>query len=113
MVPAEFLLRRPFFHDSFVTIHAMLFIVVIACIVSLLGGTLLMVRGSLLAGRLVVLLLTCCFGPHFCTFEFHGVTLTLDRIGWLVSAARPWNAVDRMSAGLAVTAIPPRLFWGE
>ncbi len=63
---------------------------VIAAAVCVVWGTFLALRGSLIAGVLVLLVTISCFGPNFFSFDL-GITLTLDRlllvglgVAWLV-----------------------------
>lgn len=55
-------------------------ILIVAALAGLVWGTILLTRGSLVAGCLVYLVLACCFGVHFFSFEAGGTTLSLDRL---------------------------------
>jgi O-antigen ligase len=55
-------------------------IIITAGIVALVWGTLLAVRGSLIAGCLTFLVLASCFGVHFLHFDMAGITLSIDRL---------------------------------
>jgi O-antigen ligase len=63
----------------------------IAALIIAVWGTVLALRGSLVAGAMASLVATCCFGPHFLSFDVAGTTLSLDRaliaglaIAWIV-----------------------------
>lgn len=55
-------------------------LVIIVAIVGLVWGTLLLTRGSLVGGCLVYLVLTCCCGVHFFSFDLAGATFSIDRL---------------------------------
>ena len=88
-------------------------IVVIAGLASLLWGGILLIRGGLLAGGLMVLLAGTCFGPPFFSLPGGPLPLTSDRILWLLLTglygvsrirgwieARPMTKADWLLAGL-------------
>jgi O-antigen ligase len=58
----------------------MTFLILIAVIVCAVWGTLLAVRGSVMAGCVVYLVLASCFGPYFWSGDVGGITFTLDRL---------------------------------
>lgn len=69
-------------------------ILLIVAFVTILWGTVLALRGSLVAGGLAVLLAMCCFGEHFYRLDVAGVTLTADRLllaGLLVAWLVQWR----------------------
>ena len=59
-------------------------VAVIAGIVGLVWGLVIYLRGGLLGGCLVVLLAGTCFGLPLLDIELGSVSLTVDRIAWLV-----------------------------
>ena len=52
---------------------------IILLLAGLVWGTYLCMRGSLLGGCLLLLVMTCCFGVHFFQFDA-GITFSLDRL---------------------------------
>ncbi len=58
----------------------LLSVTILACAV---WGLAFVLRGSLMAGCLTFLVLTCCFGHEFLNFDLGPIPLTLDRI-WVV-----------------------------
>jgi len=58
-------------------------IIVILAIAALVWGVVLTLRGSLLAGCVVYMIMASCFGPPFWEFEA-GITLSLDRLFFVV-----------------------------
>jgi O-antigen ligase len=84
---------------------------IILLIAGLVWGTYLCMRGSLLGGCLLLLVMTCCFGVHFFQFDA-GITFSLDRllVAGLVGAyvvqrklgqtdSKPLNAADYLLGG--------------
>jgi len=61
----------------------MIAILVILGLVGLVWGTVLALRGSLLAGCLTYLILASVFGPYFFSFDA-GITWTIDRVFFLI-----------------------------
>lgn len=57
----------------------MTFLIAIAVLVCSVWGVLFALRGSLLTGGVLYLVLASCFGPNFWSVELGGVTLTFDR----------------------------------
>ncbi len=55
-------------------------IVLIAAAVAVVWGTILALRGSLIAGCLGTIIATCCFGPNFLSFDVAGISLSIDRL---------------------------------
>lgn len=55
-------------------------VLIIAALACLVWGTILVTRGSLVGGCLVYLVLACCCGVHFLSFEAGGTTLSFDRL---------------------------------
>jgi O-antigen ligase len=55
-------------------------LIFIAALTIAVWGTVLALRGSLIAGAMAVLVATCCFGPHFLSFDVAGTTISLDRV---------------------------------
>lgn len=62
-------------------------IVVIAGLAALVWGAILLVRGGLLAGGLMVLLAGTCFGSPFFSLPAGPVPITADRLLWVLLAA--------------------------
>ena len=72
----------------------MSFILLTAAVCSIVWGTYLALRGSLLGACVLFLLLTTCFSNHFFQFGVAGVTVTLDRlflVGLLVAMVIQWR----------------------
>lgn len=61
---------------------------VIAAAVCVVWGSILALRGSLIAGALALVVAICCFGPNFFSFDLV-ITLSLDRL-LLVALAAAW-----------------------
>jgi O-antigen ligase len=55
-------------------------LIIIACLVVLVWGALLAIRGSLIAGCITYLVLVCCFGVPFYHVDLAGITLSIDRV---------------------------------
>ncbi|HUY89144.1 MAG TPA: O-antigen ligase family protein [Pirellulales bacterium] len=75
----------------------MSFLIVIAGLAGLVWGAILLLRGGLLAGGLMVLLAGTCFGSPFFSLPAGPVPITADRLLWVllagvyaVSRARGW-----------------------
>lgn len=62
-------------------------ILAIAVLGGLVWGLVLLTRGGMLAGCLVLLLAGCCFGHPFFHVPVKPIPLTLDRVLWVVLAA--------------------------
>lgn len=59
-------------------------VAVMAAVVGLVWGVVVYLRGGLLGGCLVVLLAATCFGLPFLDIQVGSISLTVDRIAWLV-----------------------------
>ncbi|MBW3598043.1 MAG: O-antigen ligase family protein [Planctomycetes bacterium] len=57
----------------------MTFLILIAVAVGAVWGAYLALRGSLVAGCLLYLVLASCFGPYFWSVDLAGITFSLDR----------------------------------
>lgn len=69
-------------------------LLIIAALAGLVWGTILLTRGSLVGGCLVYLVVTCCFGVHFFSFDAAGSTLSLDRlfvVGLVAAYLAQWH----------------------
>ena len=59
-------------------------VAIIAGIVGLVWGAVIFLRGGLLGGCLIVLLAGTCFSSHFLDLQWGSVSLTVDRLLWVV-----------------------------
>jgi len=58
----------------------MIAIATIAALATLVWATYFSLRGSIISGCIVYLVIRCCFGQHFLTFDVANITLSLDRL---------------------------------
>lgn len=70
-------------------------IVLIACIAGVVWGTWFALRGNLIAGCVLYLVLACCCGPYLTTIEVAGVSLSIDRV-FLVGLIAAYVAQRRL-----------------
>jgi O-antigen ligase len=90
----------------------MTFFTAIAILAGIVWSFAFALRGSMIGGCLVFIVLTCCFGHEFLNFDLGPIPLTLDRIWIVVLAAmytvqrgirrtdpKPLGAVDLVLAG--------------
>ena len=69
-------------------------IAIIAALVALTWGTFCVIRGSLLGGCFAYLVIACCFGGEFYSFDAVGLTWSLDRfylVGLFIAYLVQWR----------------------